>query len=175
MTDDRSSPFEARKLVYRDSQDLVCKVPSLSNYVVKTYSKVVIGNPHVIPANSKNPIQPASQHTLTQQTHDSSHYFDHPLFKSMVEQQQVLAKQQTDMLAQQQQNTALMQTMMGTMGSMINLLSSVFSHSLPAQPLSSQQIQQFRKIQDELNDQKALLNPGQEDSEVMETQSQTSK
>ena len=145
MTDDRSSPFEARKLVYRDSQDLICKIPSLSNYVVKTYSKVVIGNPHVISANSKNPNPTALQNTPTptQQTHDPSHYFDHPLFKSMVDQQQAMAKQQTELLAQQQQNTALMQTMMGIMGSMVNLFTSVFSQSLQPHPLNSQQIQQF--------------------------------
>ena len=162
MTDDRSSALDARKKVYRDSQDLVSLIPSLSSHVVTTYSKIVAGNPNVITAHPRNPTQPPLKTTSNPQSHDAS-YFDHPLFKSMMDQQKALAEQQKDLLEQQRENTRMMRDMMGLMGTMM----SFFQNSLPqTHPF----ISQFKKIQNDLNDEKALRNSSQEDSGIMETQ-----
>ena len=175
MTNDRSSPLEARKKVYRDSQDLVSLIPSLSSYVTTTYSKIVAGNSNVTPSNQRSQTQPSSQTTKTQQLNDPSSYFDHPLFKSMIDQQESLAKQQKDLLEQQKQNSTLMQNMMGIMGSMMGFLQTVFSQSIQPQPLNPQAIRHLEKLQSDLNVQQVCLNSTLDDSTTVEVLASSDK
>ena len=82
-TDDRCSYPEARKKVYRDSQDLVSMVPSLSRHKVQSWSNVVATSQQ----NNNRSQQPTPQHLP----------FDpasHPYFVSLANQQKVMIEQQ---------------------------------------------------------------------------------
>ena len=62
MTDDRSTPLAARKKVYRDSQELVSQVPSLSSYITGAQYSTVAAGPQVISPKTNNKIpQPPPQ------------------------------------------------------------------------------------------------------------------
>ena len=106
-TDERCSYPEARKKVYRDSQDLVSMIPSLSRHKTQSWSNVVATSQQ---SNNRSQ-QPTSQQT------PSIDIFDHPSFKALraqqestkalldqIQQQQAAQqKTTTDLLAQMQQ------------------------------------------------------------------------
>ena len=143
MTDKNCKQAEARKLVYRDSQDLVAKIPSLSNYVTPSWSHVVSGNPNVIPARQSN-----TQHQPPTQAPpiDSSTIFDHPSFKAlkaehastkalldqMQQQQAAQQKATTDLLAQMQQQQRSNNEQMNMIKNLFGILMSAQSYLPPA-------------------------------------------
>ena len=160
MTDDRSTPLAARKKVYRDSQELVSQVPSLSSYITGAQYSTVAAGPQVISPKTNNripqpPPQPPPQ-TPAQPTLDPSKFFEHPLFKSLVEQQELCRKQQQSMLDEQKQNKGLMETMMTMMMTMMGLMSQMM---LPSSQNNVQQFaQQFKQLEKDVNNTKAILN-----------------
>ena len=160
MTDDRSTPLAARRKVYRDSQDLVRQIPSLSSYITGAQYSTVVASSKVINPNRQNqqstqnpPQTPALN--PTQPTFDPSSLFDHPLFKSLVEQQDICMKQQQSMLEQQSQNKVLMQSMMGMMTTMMGLISKMM---LPSSQHNIQQFaEQFKQLEKDVDEHKTFL------------------
>ena len=63
-TDSSYTLAESRKLIYRDCQDLVSKVPSLSNHIKTSYSQTVVHSPHSPNVNSNRPVSTQPDATM---------------------------------------------------------------------------------------------------------------
>ena len=142
-TDERCRYPDARKKVYRDSQDLVAKIPSLASHVSQSWSGVVSTGRSNQPAPPLQPAQPPfdpashpffvslaeQQKEILQQQKVLSDPSSLPAFvalkeqqKSLAEQQKLLSEQFKALQEQQKQNGEIMQTVAES----VKFLSSMF-------------------------------------------------
>ena len=136
LTDCPGNPVEVRKQVYRDSQDLVSKIPSLSSFVKASYSSIVSNNSNTIPANQSNTRQPSSQAPSV----DPSAVIDHPSFKALQAQHEstkVLLEQMRQEQADQQKTTnallAQMQQQQRSNDEQMSIINKLFGILMTAQ------------------------------------------
>ena len=189
MTDERIPPLEARKVVYRDSQDLVSKVPSLSSYIKATWNNVIAG-PNSIPAVRSGQSQPPLPLPPVQQSVDLSTVLDHPVFTSLVsaqerlstqqdtltKQQETIFEQQSAMLAQQKKNEENMETMLSVMNGMMGFMQTMLEMVVKTCPQNAQQcIPQFQQLQNDFTIQQQQMLLDANNSSSMEVQQLSSK
>ena len=139
IADERCTYPEARKKVYRDSHDLVAKVPSLSGHIVQSWSNVVATNQ----TNSR-----AQQSVPRPQTQTPSiDIFDNPSFKALQAQQEstkaLLDQIQQQQAAQQKTTTDLLAQMQQQQEAQQQKTNDLLAHMQKQQDAQQQKTDDF--------------------------------